>query len=61
MSWKDLVCLCPIVIGIVLFLHGSNYYNALTGWTGAYLILAGFFAEAVLKILESLRKERVVN
>ena len=59
MSWKDLVCLCPIVIGIVLFLHGSNYYNALTGWAGVYLILAGFFAEIVLKIWESLRKKVV--
>lgn len=57
MSWKDLVCLSVIIIGLVLFLHGSNYYNALTGWTGVYLILAGFFAEAVLKIWESLRKK----
>ena len=57
MLWKDLVCLCLIVIGIVSFLHGSNYYNVLTGWAGVYLILAGFFAEIVLKIWESLRKE----
>jgi hypothetical protein len=57
MSWKDLVCLCVIVIGIVLFLHGSKYYNASTGWTGVYLIIAGFFVEMVLKILQSLRKE----
>jgi len=50
-----------IIVGVVLFLHGSNYYNQSTGWAGIYLIVAGFFAEIVLRIWESLRRKRVVN
>ena len=61
MSWKDLACLGIIIVGVVLFLHGSNYYNQFTGWAGIYLILAGFFAEIILRIWESLRGKRVVN
>jgi len=50
-----------ILFGVVLFLHGSNYYNQFTGWAGIYLIIAGFFAEIILKIWESLRGKKVVN
>lgn len=59
MSWKDIMCLCVIVIGIVLFLYGSNYYNAMAGWTGVYFIIGGFFAEIILKVYESVRKKEV--
>jgi len=59
MSWKDIVCVYIIVIGVVLFLYGSNYYNALAGWTGVYLVIGGFFAEIVLKLYESIRKKKV--
>jgi len=59
MSWKDIVCVYIIVIGVVLFLYGSNYYNALAGWTGVYLVIGGFFAEIVLKLYESVRKKKV--
>jgi len=57
MSWKDLVSLCVVVVGIVLFLYGSNYYSAVIGWSGVYLIIAGFFAEIILKVYEKVRKK----
>jgi hypothetical protein len=56
MSWKDLVCLCIVIIGVVLFLYGANYYSALIGWTGVYFVFAGFLAEIVLLVWESLKK-----
>jgi len=55
-SWKEIVCACVIVIGVILFLYGANYYNAMIGWTGFSLIIGGFFAEIVLKVYESVRK-----
>ncbi len=58
MSWKDLACLSVIILGIVLFLYGSNYYNATFGWTGVYLIIGGFFAEIALQVYETLLKKR---
>lgn len=57
MSWKDLACLCVIIVGVVLFLYGSNYYNAEIGWSGVYLIVAGFFAQIILKVYENVRKK----
>lgn len=59
MSWKDVVCLCVIVLGVVLFLYGSNYYDAVVGWTGVYFIIGGFFAGIILKVYESVREKEV--
>jgi len=56
MSWKDIVCLCVIVIGVVLFLYGSNYYNAVVGWTGVCLVFGGLFAEIIVKVCEIVAK-----
>ena len=50
MSWKDLVPFIIVILGIILFLYGANYYNAVTGWTGLFLIIVGIIAEIVLKI-----------
>jgi uncharacterized protein YrrD len=58
MSWKDMACLCIVVVGIVLFMYGSNYYDETTGWIGVYLVVAGFFAEIILKVYESLVKRK---
>ena len=56
MSWKDILCLCVIVIGAILFLYGANYYNEMSGWTGLSLIVGGFFAEVVFKMYRHVRK-----
>jgi len=55
MSWKDLICLSVLIVGVVLFLYGANYYDALIGWTGVYLAIAGFLVKTVLIVWESLK------
>jgi len=57
MSWEDLACLGVIILGIVLFLYGSNYYNAAVGWTGLCLMIGGFLAEIVLQVYDILVKK----
>ena len=59
MSWKEILCVCVIVMGVILFLYGANYYNAVIGWTGFSLILGGFFAEIAFKVYESVRKKAI--
>jgi hypothetical protein len=58
MPWKDIILLGVVVFGIVLFLYGANYYNALVGWTGGGLVFAGFLVEVVLKVYESFQKNK---
>ena len=57
MSWKDLASLGIIVLGIILFLYGSNAYDAVIGWTGVTLILAGIAAQIILRIYDFLMKK----
>jgi D-alanyl-lipoteichoic acid acyltransferase DltB (MBOAT superfamily) len=58
MRWKDLVCLGVIVLGMALFLYGSNYYNGLVGWVGVYLIIGGTLAEITLQAYETFTRKR---
>ncbi|MEM3622176.1 MAG: hypothetical protein QXZ02_03095 [Candidatus Bathyarchaeia archaeon] len=58
MSWKDFACLCIIIVGIILFLYGSNYYDATIGWTGVSFIFGGILAEIILKVYESIIKRK---
>jgi hypothetical protein len=57
MSWKGILCACVIVMGVILFLYGANYYNAAIGWIGFSLILGGFLAGIVGKVYEKVRKK----
>jgi phosphatidylglycerophosphate synthase len=41
MDWKFPVSLLISVVGIILFLYGSNYYNNAVGWAGVYLFFTG--------------------
>lgn len=59
MSWKDIIYFCIIVLGIVLFLYGSNVYYALWGWIGIALIIGGLVMKAVLGIYSVIRKKRM--
>ena len=56
MSRKDLLCLVIALIGVILFLYGSNYYSAAVGWIGIFLIATGIVAEIVLEVYAVLRK-----
>ena len=38
------------VVGGALFLYGSNYYDAVVGWTGVFLVVADICVVAVLAV-----------
>lgn len=44
-----------VIVGVVLFLYGANCYDALIGWTGVYVTIAGFLMKIVLMVWESLK------
>jgi hypothetical protein len=57
MSWINWVCIGMIVLGVVLFLYGANYYDATVGWAGVYLVIIGLLAILVLYIYGELTKK----
>jgi len=57
MSWKDWACLGVIVLGVVLFLCGANYYDAIVGWAGVCLVIIGILAFLILYIHGELTKK----
>ncbi|HLE74892.1 MAG TPA: hypothetical protein VI864_02465 [Candidatus Bathyarchaeia archaeon] len=57
MSWKDWACLGVIVLGVVLFLYGANYYDATVGWAGVCLAIIGILAILILYIHGELTKK----
>lgn len=57
LSWRDLVGLGLVLVGIVLFLYGANYFDALIGWAGIFLVVGGIIAEVTLKLIEAARKK----
>jgi len=56
MSWKDIICLFAVIIGVILFLYGANYYDAVIGWIGIFLIVAGLAFELVFRLYEVIGK-----
>lgn len=48
MEWKGLACLLAVILGIILFLYGANYYNNIVGWAGVYLFVGGIVASVLL-------------
>ena len=44
MSRTDWMCLGLILLGVVLFLYGANYYDAVVGWIGVCLVAIGILA-----------------
>jgi len=48
-----------MAIGVILFLCGSNYYDAVIGWTGGFFVIIGFSALITLKVYGKLKKARV--
>ncbi|MEM3731419.1 MAG: hypothetical protein QW667_05910 [Candidatus Bathyarchaeia archaeon] len=53
MNKLNVACVSIIIIGIILFIYGSNYYNAFAGWTGVFLALGGIVAGLILRVYES--------
>jgi membrane-bound ClpP family serine protease len=56
MTKNDWACLGIIVIGILLFLYGANYYDATVGWLGVFLFFAGAISFLALYIYHELTK-----
>jgi len=57
MSIWDLVCFGVCLAGVVLFLYGANYFDAVVGWAGVSLVIAGVAMEIVLTLLKAVRKK----
>ena len=57
MSWINWACLGIIVLGVVLFLYGANYYDATVGWAGVYLVIIGLLVMLVRYIYGELMKK----
>lgn len=58
LRWTDVACVSLIVIGLLLFLYGANYYVEIVGWAGLALFIGGFVAYFVLKAYEFLTKKK---
>jgi hypothetical protein len=50
MSWEDILCVCLMILGIIVFVYGSNVYNATFGWGGLFIMIAGVIGEIVLEV-----------
>jgi len=57
MSWKDTVCLIIVIMGLLIFLYGANYYSELAGWSGIILVAVGVFVEVALTVYGSVTKK----
>jgi hypothetical protein len=53
LDWKGLACLLVVILGVVLFLYGANFYNNFVGWAGVYLFVGGILAYVFVRIFFS--------
>jgi hypothetical protein len=57
MSRVDLACLGMVILGFVLFLYGANFYDAVIGWVGVYLMIGGILVFLLFYIYNELTKK----
>ena len=57
MSRIDLACLGMVILGFLLFLYGANFYEAVVGWVGVYLIIGGILVFLLFYIYNELTKK----
>ncbi len=58
---SDLVCLFAVILGVVLFLYGANYYEDFVGWSGVFLFVGGILAWVLIYVYDKLAKETTVQ
>ncbi len=58
MSREDWACFFVIIIGIILFLAGANFYNAFVGYLGFFLFMGGVIALIALYIYDYLASRK---
>jgi hypothetical protein len=46
-----------VILGFVLFLYGANFYDAVIGWVGVYLIIGGMLVFLLFYIYNELTKK----
>jgi hypothetical protein len=56
MSRIDWACLGAMILGFILFIYGSNVYDAVTGWTGVFLGIGAIAAEVIRYAYKELTK-----
>jgi len=61
MSRVNLACLGMIILGFVLFLYGANFYDAIIGWVGVYLMIGGILVFLLFYIYNELTKKAEVQ
>ena len=57
MSWVSWVCLGMAVSGLVVFLYGANFYEAVVGWAGVGLFVVGILVFLVSYVFGVLTKK----
>jgi membrane-bound ClpP family serine protease len=56
MSTGDWLCVLMIILGVILFLVGSNIYNGGVGWVGVLLFVAGIAGLILLFVYNMMRR-----
>ena len=57
MSRVNLGCLGMVILGFVLFLYGANFYDAVIGWVGVYLMIGGVLVFLLFYIYNELTEK----
>ncbi len=52
-----MACLGMVILGFVLFLYGANFFDAVIGWVGVYLIIGGILVFLLFYIYNELTKK----
>lgn len=55
MTWA---CVLVLVVGLILFLYGANYYDSTVGWAGVVLAIGDILVFIILYIYSSRTKEQ---
>jgi membrane-bound ClpP family serine protease len=59
MSRADWVFFCLLILGVILFLIGANYYNSLVGWLGVFLFVGSIVAWILLYVYNWLKNRNI--
>ena len=57
----DVVCLFAVILGVVLFLYGANYYENVVGWSGVFLFVGGILAWVIIYVYGKMTKKTTVQ
>jgi hypothetical protein len=55
------MCVVLIVLGLLLFLVGANYYESLIGWLGVFIVIGSVIALIVMYSYNVLSKHARSN